>query len=173
MWGLKVVLTSEQCRAARALLGWSQDYLETKSGVAMKTIADFERGAQIPYERTLQELALAFEAGGVELIPENGGGSGVRLKRSTPRLARRRVSRFDRMATLAISYRGREYRVRLSTDILDDIDRTNYESDAAFEAAADRHMNLILVRAAAAIDTGCADEAGELILSPADFPEVG
>ena len=111
------------------MLQWSQEDLEGRSGVAKKTIADFERGAQIPYRRTLDEIGLALEAGGVALIPENGGGAGVRLKDAVARLARRRVSRFDRLATLVVSYRGADYQVRLSTNILDDIDRTNYETD--------------------------------------------
>lgn len=155
------------------MLQWSQDDLEARSGVAKKTIADFERGAQIPYGKTLSELALALEAGGISLIPENGGGAGMRLKLAVPRLARRRVSRFDRLATVVVSYRGSEYRVQLSTNILDDIDRTNYESDKAFEAAIDHHMNLILVRAAEAIDAGRA-VGGELrLVSDIDFPEAG
>jgi len=106
------------------MLDWTQEDLETRSRVAKKTIADFERGAQIPFKGTLQDISLALEAGGVTLIPENGGGVGVRMKDAVARLTRRRASRFERQATLAIAYRGNEYRVRLSTNILDDIDRT-------------------------------------------------
>lgn len=162
----------EQCRAGRALLGWSQDDLEAHAAVAKKTIADFERGAQIPFAKTLKELEFALEAAGVELIPENGGGAGVRLKKAVPRLTRRRASRFDRMATIVMSYRGREYQVRLSTDILDDVDRTNHETDTAFEKSADAHMNMILVRAAGAIDAGREDPRGVILLTDEDFPET-
>ncbi len=165
-------ITPDQSRAGRALLGWSQDDLEAKSGVAKKTIADFERGAQIPYERTQRELELAFEIGGVELIPENGGGAGVRLKDAVPRLARKRASRFERRAVLAISYRGTEYRIQLSTDILDDIDRTNYESDAQFEESMERHMHLILTTAAGAIDAGRSAPDRVVQLLSEDFPEA-
>lgn len=154
------------------MLQWSQDDLEKRSGIAKKTIADFERGAQIPYGRTLDELVLALEAGGVAFIPENGGGAGIRMKRAIPRLARRRVSRFDRVATLVVAYRGAEYRVYLSTDILDDIDRTNHESDKALEDAADRHMNRILIRAATAIDEGRAVDGELRLTADADFPEA-
>ncbi|NPD68294.1 helix-turn-helix transcriptional regulator [Lichenicola cladoniae] len=72
-----------QCRAARALLEWSQADLEKAAKVAKKTIADFERGIRQPYERTLDALQTAFEAAGVQFIPENGGGAGVRLKKPT------------------------------------------------------------------------------------------
>jgi transcriptional regulator with XRE-family HTH domain len=71
-----------QCRAARALIGWSQDELEAASQVAKKTIADFERQARQPHVRTLAALRAALEAAGVEFIPEHGGGAGVRLRKS-------------------------------------------------------------------------------------------
>ena len=72
--------SAAQCRSARATLDWSQDELEGKSGVSRKTIADFERGIRQPYGRTLDALQTAFEAAGIDFIPENGGGAGVRLK---------------------------------------------------------------------------------------------
>ena len=75
----KLPLSPEQCRAARALLGWSQDQLATASKVAKATIANFEAGKRSPYERTLNDLQEAMEAGGVFFIAENGGGAGVRL----------------------------------------------------------------------------------------------
>ena len=77
---IKHVIVPEQCRAARALLGWSQDQLEAASSVAKKTIADFERGARSPYARTLVDVRAALETAGVEFIPENGGGPGARLR---------------------------------------------------------------------------------------------
>lgn len=76
---IKNVVSAAQCRAARALLGWSQDDLEAASKVAKKTIADFERGARTPYARTIADLQRALEAAGVQFIAENGGGAGVRL----------------------------------------------------------------------------------------------
>jgi transcriptional regulator with XRE-family HTH domain len=168
------MLKPSQCRAGRALLGWSQDELEAKSGVSKKSIADFEREANIPYDRTLKELSLALEAAGVQLIPENGGGAGVRLKAAIPRLTRKRVSRFERTATMAVNYRGRDYQVRLTTDILDDMDRTNHGTDAAFEKSMDDHMNLILLTVAAAIDhpdRNRVDANSVLVLTNDDFEE--
>ena len=72
-------ITPAQCRAARALIGWSQYDLEAKSRVAQKTIADFEQAKRDPRADTLERLQSALEAGGVEFVPENGGGPGVRL----------------------------------------------------------------------------------------------
>ena len=79
-------LNSEQCRGARAMLGLSQSELEAASQVTKKTIADFERGATRPQPRTLGALRAALEAAGIEFIPANGGGAGVRL-REPPALA--------------------------------------------------------------------------------------
>ena len=76
-----MALTPGQCRAARALLGWSQDQLASASKVAKATIANLELGKRTPYNRTLEDLVAAFEAAGVRFIAENGGGPGVRLKR--------------------------------------------------------------------------------------------
>jgi transcriptional regulator with XRE-family HTH domain len=73
-------ISPAQCRAARALIGWSQNDLETAAAVAKKTLADFERGARTPYARTLVAIRNALELAGVEFIERNGGGPGVRLK---------------------------------------------------------------------------------------------
>jgi transcriptional regulator with XRE-family HTH domain len=74
-----------QCRAARGLLGWSQSDLSEASKTATKTVADFERGARVPYPRTLEDIREALETAGVEFIDENGGGPGVRLQKKAKR----------------------------------------------------------------------------------------
>lgn len=75
-------MTPAQCRAARALIGLSQDDLATASGVAKRTIASFEKDGRQPYERTISALRTALETAGVVFLPENGGGAGVRLKKN-------------------------------------------------------------------------------------------
>jgi transcriptional regulator with XRE-family HTH domain len=74
-----MLISPEQCRGARGLLGWSQADLSDASKTATKTIADFERGARTPYPRTLEDVKGALEKAGIEFIEENGGGPGVRL----------------------------------------------------------------------------------------------
>jgi transcriptional regulator with XRE-family HTH domain len=63
------------------MLGWSREELSSRSRVSMATLADFEAGKRTPYERTLVDVRAALQAGGIEFIPENGGGAGVRLKK--------------------------------------------------------------------------------------------
>lgn len=76
-----MAITAEQSRAARALIGWAQDELAEKSGVAKRTIADFERGARTPQSRTLRDIVATLEEAGIIFIAENGEGPGVRLKK--------------------------------------------------------------------------------------------
>jgi transcriptional regulator with XRE-family HTH domain len=76
------MMTSAQCRAARALLDWSQQQLADASKVGNATIRNFEGGKSSPQNATLDVLRRALEAAGVEFIPENGSGVGVRLKKS-------------------------------------------------------------------------------------------
>lgn len=77
----------EQCRAARALLGWSQNELVERSKVTKSTIANFEGGKRTPYARTLADIQAALETAGVEFlgagVASSAGGAGVRL-RSAP-----------------------------------------------------------------------------------------
>ncbi len=74
------ILSASQCRAARALVGWSQDDLANASGVAKATIAYFETAKRQPYEKTLSDLRRVLEKNGVAFIDVDGGGAGVRLR---------------------------------------------------------------------------------------------
>lgn len=72
-----------QSRGARAILGWTREQLAKASGVSNATLADFEAGKRTPYDRTLVDVRRALEAAGLEFIPENGGGAGIRFRNRT------------------------------------------------------------------------------------------
>ena len=76
------MITPTQCRAARGLLDWSQQDLAEKAGVGIVTIRQLESGMHAPRRATLDVVRRALEAAGVEFIEENGGGPGVRLRKS-------------------------------------------------------------------------------------------
>jgi transcriptional regulator with XRE-family HTH domain len=57
-----------QCRAARALLNWSQEELVARAAVSKKTIADFERGATQPRAQTLAQITQAFKVAGIKFV---------------------------------------------------------------------------------------------------------
>ncbi len=78
------MLTPEQCRAARALLAWSQVELAQKAQVAVVTVHQLEAGNSQPRRSTLDVIRRAFEAAGVEFIDGNGGGPGVRFSKKLP-----------------------------------------------------------------------------------------
>ena len=78
------MMTKEQCRGARAMIGISRQELARDARVAYRTVVDFERGARAPYERTVADIERALVARGVEFIPaEQGRGPGVRLAHET------------------------------------------------------------------------------------------
>ena len=75
------VITPSQCRAARGLLGWSQQDLATQAGVGIVTVHQLEAGTTQPRRATLEVIRRAFENAGVDFIEENGGGPGLRLRK--------------------------------------------------------------------------------------------
>ncbi len=76
------MITGAQLRAGRALVGLSQPDLAERSGVSTMTIKRAEgAGAPFPSTETIAKIRAALEAAGVEFIPENGSGAGVRLKK--------------------------------------------------------------------------------------------
>lgn len=72
-------ISGAQCRAARALVDLSQHDLADRSGVSRRTIAAFEIAERAPIPATMHALIFSLEAAGIQFIPENGGGAGVRF----------------------------------------------------------------------------------------------
>jgi transcriptional regulator with XRE-family HTH domain len=73
-----VTIEPIQCRLGRTALGWGVRDLAREADVSPNTVARFERG-EIMLAETIQRLETVMESAGVEFIPENGGGPGVRL----------------------------------------------------------------------------------------------
>jgi transcriptional regulator with XRE-family HTH domain len=78
-----------QIKAARALLGWSQDQLAVAAKVSIPTIKRLESHDGLLGGRadTGQKIEAALRKAGVEFIDENGGGMGVRLRKSMQKRA--------------------------------------------------------------------------------------
>jgi hypothetical protein len=72
-----------QIRAARALLRWTADMLAERSKVGVATIKRAE-GVDGDVKMTaanVDAVQRALETAGIEFIPENGGGAGVRMRK--------------------------------------------------------------------------------------------
>lgn len=64
---------------ARAALGWGIRELAEEADVAVSTVSRFEAEQNINLS-SMTAMKEALENGGVQFIPENGDGPGVRLK---------------------------------------------------------------------------------------------
>ena len=82
---MPVKLSGAQIRAGRSLIRWSAAELAKASALGANTIrrAEVSDGETSLTLANDQAIRRALEAAGVEFIDENGGGAGVRLRRST------------------------------------------------------------------------------------------
>lgn len=76
------MLSSEQVRAARALLRWEQKNLAEACGISLPSIKRLEtqKGELAAQPRTVEAIKAALEAAGIIFIDQNGNGPGVRLR---------------------------------------------------------------------------------------------
>lgn len=72
--------TGAQIRMARAALKWGVRELAEKASVSPNTVTRIEAD-QPANASTFAAIRSALETAGVEFIPENGGGPGVRLRK--------------------------------------------------------------------------------------------
>jgi predicted transcriptional regulator len=80
------MITARQIRAARALLGWSQQELADQAIVSLNAVTRLERGEVDPRVSTIEAVQKALTKAGVDFIPEDERkGEGVRLARPTAR----------------------------------------------------------------------------------------
>jgi transcriptional regulator with XRE-family HTH domain len=86
------MITSRQVRAARALLGWTQETLADKALVALTALKRFESESELPVrEDTRDRIRAALEAAGILFLVSERG-EGVMLVRN-PAVARKPVRR--------------------------------------------------------------------------------
>lgn len=75
-----VPMTPAQCRAGRALVELTQPALAESAKLGLSTVVDFEKSRRTVAPSSVALMKAALEVAGVEFIPENGGGAGVRLR---------------------------------------------------------------------------------------------
>ena len=75
------MISPKQIKAARLFLDWEQRDLASHSGLSLPTIQRMEKlGMERSQAGNVQRVQQALEAAGIQFIPENGGGAGVRLR---------------------------------------------------------------------------------------------
>ena len=70
------MVTPGQIRAARALLGWSQDELARRAATSRRTITTIENNAAVYSPAALQCLVTALQLAGIEFF-DDGARQGV------------------------------------------------------------------------------------------------
>jgi len=79
-----MIISREQIRAARGLLGWSQGELANAAHLTVNQIKNIERGALDPRASMLAVIEEAFRQNGVIFLDRDDvrpGGPGVRFQR--------------------------------------------------------------------------------------------
>ena len=61
----------------------TQPHLAKVAAVGLSTVVDFERNRRNVSAEAIKRLQHALETAGIEFIFENGGGAGVRLRKSS------------------------------------------------------------------------------------------
>ena len=76
------MITSDQIRAARALLNWSRSELSEKSAIGLSALMRLESSDGVPggHVKTLEAVQKSFEDAGIEFIGTPEQGAGVRWK---------------------------------------------------------------------------------------------
>lgn len=66
------MLSIEQCRGARGLLGWTQQDLADASGLSKTAINNFEKGHSDIKNESLRAIRMAFESADIEFFEQTG-----------------------------------------------------------------------------------------------------
>ena len=69
-----------QCRAARALLEWSEGELAARTLLPPFLVADFERNLRLVSAEAVAAMRFALEDAGIEFVSGGGNARGVILK---------------------------------------------------------------------------------------------
>ena len=74
------MLTPDQVKMARVVLGWSTIDLAREAGINPNTVTRFETGGNVTLS-TLTKIKEALERADITLVPENGGPATIRPPR--------------------------------------------------------------------------------------------
>jgi transcriptional regulator with XRE-family HTH domain len=166
-----IVLPS-QVRAARALIDWSQETLAKSSNIGLSTVKDFETGRRDMAFEQVKAIQASLAAAGVELLPLSAaGGPGVRLYSENLAIAKQPIGVTFETDNIPfeVKWKNAKVYVFIPSNVLEDLDRTNYQDDKDFVASFRRHEVVILQKTAMALYAGRLDARRRLQLRSGDF----
>ena len=168
------VVLPAQMRAARALLGLSQEELAAEAGIGVSTLRDFESQRRATLGDGLPSIRRALENAGVVFLPGTvERGPGVAIAGQLPNVIRKPTRMNLHVLPFVVEWRGRQVSVFLSREPLDDFAHaTGGMTDAKYVEVFERNSAEIMRKIAAAIDA-CRAEDGRLFLGSKDFPNAG
>jgi DNA-binding transcriptional regulator YiaG len=73
------MISPEQCRAARAWLGWPQPELAKRARIGLSTVRDFETGTRTPIANNRLAMQQAFEGEGLRFLFDGERATGITL----------------------------------------------------------------------------------------------
>lgn len=137
IWGIVMQISAAQCRAARSLLGWSQNQLGHNADVSRATIADFESNSRQPLKNNLRAIADCFFSAGVAFIPEDGNmGVGVRFRERRLECTRKvRIEWSSRRAVIRMRYSSQEINCYIPLEAINDYHNKNFRNDQDYISA--------------------------------------
>lgn len=162
-------ISAAQCRAARAMLDWTQGQLARNAQVARATIADFERNTRSPIRNNMVSIRSTFEAAGIEFIHENGGGVGLRFRKRELEFSPSLKVNLD-WVEFKVRYRGKIHTVHIPRAVIEDLNRTTYGSPEQLGKAVERNLPIFLQAAERALESGQISDHGYVFLDHGKFP---
>lgn len=81
-------MTDEQCRLARAMLGWTTAELSHRAQVGLRTIREFEANDRPILDATRNKLRAVFTVNGIEFL-NDADGIGIRRRLSIQEFCQR------------------------------------------------------------------------------------
>jgi transcriptional regulator with XRE-family HTH domain len=167
------VVVPAQVRAARALIGWSQEQLAQEAEVGLSTVRDFESEKRAADTGAVAAIRRALWNGGVVFTPGGPGeGPGVRLVADRPNMIRRptTIQKWEGMP-FGIEWQGRAITVFVAMEVMDDLDgHPGHMPDEVYLKTFERHRGRILGAAAIAVsDPENFDRFGRLYIRQKDM----
>jgi transcriptional regulator with XRE-family HTH domain len=170
----RAAIVPAQIRAARGLVGWTQEQLATAAEVGLSTVRDIEgqrRGDEIG---AISAIVRALENEGVTFVAgDKNDGPGVRISTGQPNIILRPSRMVSDVLPFTVEWRGQRVIVCVAREPLEDFETNNFHhKDAEFVAAFEKNKRAVLDAAAKAIDAGKVTRDGRVYLDGDDFPQL-